>query len=811
MFRFIFFIKEKFLNQELDLRVRMFNVLAITGILVSLISTVSCIVNNEGVKSVLSNFFTSLIAYGLMYYASKSGRYQFCYIVTIIVIFIVSFSFIFFFGGGYQGAMPFFFIFAVVFTTYMLEGWKAILMVMMELLFYTSLCLLAYFYPESVYSNDSPKYKLVEVLVGYLSVSIMLGITMFLQFRMYNRQQKELERARIEALKLSEAKSNFLANMSHEIRTPINVMLGMNEIIIRESKSTQIKKYSENIQKAGKTLMLLINNILDVSKIEAGKISITHEEYKVSDLIAELSMIGAKQAEKYGLLFKTEADSSMPSILVGDYVHLTQVIVNFLGNAFKYTKKGGITLIFSQRQLEEHRKITLCISVVDTGIGIKKENLNELFDAFVRADMPANRYIEGTGLGLSIAKELTHLMGGQVFVESEWGVGSTFSIELEQEISDYTPIDIEYTKANEKDDLSSSKLGFIAPKAKILIVDDNEENLQVFRLFLSRTLMHIDIAKSGTQCIEKVKNSISENSDGYDVIFMDYMMPDMNGVETFRLLKKISGFKTPVVAITANIISGTKEKLLDEGFVKYISKPVMMDVLEATLISILPHNLLSMFVVNTWESIKESDKIELSKELLMYGITFEEGLHFSGGDFNQYGKLASIFLENYLDEKSEIKNLVYQKNYELLTYKVHSLKSKSKAMGAQYLSSTSQRLEIMCKYKDFIHIQVILQTLYFEWEKVCDGLNILIGKVDTHISKLQQYSMSETSLYDLKEHLKYNRQLDALSLLNIIEDNMHKSDDIHRIAEMKKLVNNFKFREAEKILEELMGVLVNGE
>ena len=810
MFRFIYFFKDMFLNYELDLRIRMFNVLAMTGITVSIIATISCIINNEGIASTLANFSTAFIAYGLMYYASESGRYHLCYMITIISIFFVSFTFIFFLGGGYHGAMPFFFIFAIVFTVYMLEGRKAIVMSGLELVFYTSLCIFAYFYPQTVYTNDSAGYKLIEVLVGYLSVSIMLGSTMFLQFGMYNRQQKELESARIEALKLSEAKSNFLANMSHEIRTPINVILGMNEIILRESESPQIKKYSANIKRAGKTLMLLINNVLDVSKIEAGKISVAEEEYKTADFIAELSVIGAEQAGKYGLSFKTEADSCLPSVLIGDSVHLNQIIVNFLGNAAKYTKQGGITLIFSQRQAEAPDEILLRVSVVDTGIGIKKENMQLLFDAFTRADMPSSRYIEGTGLGLAIAKELAELMGGQVFVESEWGVGSTFSVEIQQKVAEAAPIDIECIQSNETGGSSVSRVGFIAPNASILVVDDNKENLQVIRSLLSRTIMHIDTAESGAKCVEKIEASISMESSGYDVILMDYMMPEMNGVETLRRLKKIRGFKTPVVALTANIISGTKERLLSEGFVKYISKPVVLEVLEAALLSILPHSLVSIGAVNMWESMQESDKAVLSEEFSKYGITLESGLQFLGGDIEQYGKLASFFLENYQYEKSEIFNLSKSEDYDALKFRVHSLKSKALAVGAEYLSATAAKLEGMCDYEDTMYIQAVLQILYFEWERVCDGLDILICKLGYPMSAATPQELSKESYYELRELLKYNRQPDALSLLETMICSVAVPEDSYRLREIMQLVDSFKFREAEKLLEELMGGVAYG-
>ncbi len=642
--------KAKYLGNNLDLRIRMFNILAITGMMVGIISTIYSIISNEGMVSALANMSTCFIAYGLMYYGSASNRYELCYTITVFVIFIVAFTFIFFFGGGYHGAMPFFFIFAVVFTIYMIQGLKAIVIAVIELIYYTGLCTLAYLFPETVSINNSDIYNFTEVLVGYLSVSIMLGSTMFIQFKMYNKQNKELEAANNEAIKLNKAKSSFLANMSHEIRTPINVMLGMNEMILRESESIKIKNYSANIKGAGKILMQLINNVLDVSKIESGKFSLINEEYKTHNLIKELSMIGEEQASNYGLSFNTEVDSSLPSVLIGDFVHLTQIIVNFLGNAAKYTKEGNITLKVSKKQGRELDEILLVVSVIDTGLGIKKENINKLFEAFTRGERDPNEYIEGTGLGLSIAKSLAELMGGQVSVESEWGVGSTFTLEVIQRVLDTTPIERDSMLFWKIDDLEESRVTFIAPNVRVLVVDDNKENLQVIRLLLSNTLMDIETAESGLKSIEMV------DSKKYDVILMDYMMPDINGIDTLRQLKRNPSFNIPVVALTANIVSGTKEKLLKEGFVKYISKPILWEVLEDTLISLLPKDKVSLS--RSKNILTNNNKIKkLSSEALKYGIIVEKGMSFLGGDINQYGKIASLFINYYTEEKLQIDNL----------------------------------------------------------------------------------------------------------------------------------------------------------
>lgn len=794
---------DKFFGRHLDFRVRVFNMLGMAGIGVSIFSSVSSIGNREGMVSVSFNIITAFVAYGLMCYASRSGRYQLCYMLSIGAIFLVCFTFIFFTGGGYYGAMPFFFIFAVVFTVYMLEGKKAVVMAGAELVFYTGLCLFAYFFPGRISVIERESYKLLEILAGFWAVSIMLGITMIQQFRLYHEQQQELEAGREEALQLSEAKSSFLASVSHEIRTPINVMLGMNEMVLRESGSESVREYGKNIQNAGKTLLLLINNILDVSKIESGKLELLEESYRTEVLIDELSVIGAELASRHGLEFQTEADEALPGGLTGDWVHLKQVAVNFLSNAAKYTRQGSVTLRFSGRPGDGADSFLLHISVEDTGIGIRKEHIPVLFDAFTRVDISANRSVEGTGLGLAIAKELTELMGGSIHVESRWGEGSIFSVEVPQRVAD--PVPLGRNVHMDFQEPERQKNGFVAPGAAVLVVDDNEENLKVMRALLSRTMLHVDTVRSGAQALE------AAGRFKYDVILMDYMMPGMDGEETLLHLRELPGFHTPAVALTANVVAGVREKLLDAGFCRYLSKPVMWRELEAVLRELLPAKLVTEGREAGRAAVSGAEKDALAAELLPYGITMGRGLDYLGGDIFQYRKLACFFEESFLSGKADFHELISREDWESLKYKVHSLKSQARAVGAEGLSSTAEKLERLCAEGNGSYIGAMLPLLDYEWERAREGLEVLCLRLKALSTReCRRDAAPLPGLEDLAKLLDHHRHPDALEALDRFIAMAQEPETAAQLREIWKKVDEVEFEQAQHMLSCMMGGSDNG-
>ena len=403
---------------------------------------------------------------------------------------------------------------------------------------------------------------------------------------LYTKQLIELKE---DAERANEAKSSFLARMSHEIRTPINAVLGMNEMILREAETDNIREYATNIHSAGKLLLSIINDILDLSKIESSKMEIVENDYNVGTLLLDIENMVSLRAEEKGLNFKIEPDVNMPKMLRGDEKRIKQCITNLLTNSVKYTKEGSVTL---QIDCVDNKDSTvyLWVSVSDTGIGIKEDELYLLFDPFIRLDMRKNKNIEGTGLGLSITKRLLEMMGGNLTVESIYGKGSTFSFVVPQKVIG-TELFGDYKKIADESAVADGVLrkAFVAPNAQILAVDDTRVNITVVKGLLKRLKVQFDSALSGQECLNKVKEK------HYDIILLDHMMPEMDGIETLHNMQQMDEYnrdKPVVIALTANAIVGAKEEYLREGFADYLSKPIDSTQLEDMIRQYLPDELI---------------------------------------------------------------------------------------------------------------------------------------------------------------------------------------------------------------------------
>lgn len=368
----------------------------------------------------------------------------------------------------------------------------------------------------------------------------------------------ELNIAKEQAEKANNAKSDFLSSMSHEIRTPLNAIVGFSQDLSEKIKDNEQKEEVQDIIMAADSLLEIVNGILDISKIEANKLEIINTEYNFKKIFDELVVLSKARLGEKPLDFRVKYDESIPSYLYGDYTRLKQIILNLLTNAIKYTKEGYID--FTINSIKKDNICRLIISVEDSGIGIKNENIDKLFTKFERFDKEKNITIEGTGLGLAITKKLVELMNGNIVVQSVYGKGSKFTVAIDQVIVDKV-IDEEIVKEQiGVNDFS---------KYKVLVVDDNLINLKVATKLLESFKLNIETCESGLSCLDKINNG-----EKYDLILMDDMMPKLSGVETFKKLKEKEGFNTPVIALTANAISGMKEKYLDLGFDDYLAKPI---------------------------------------------------------------------------------------------------------------------------------------------------------------------------------------------------------------------------------------------
>ena len=379
---------------------------------------------------------------------------------------------------------------------------------------------------------------------------------------------------------MSENKSRFLSNVSHEIRTPVNSVLGLNEMILRESKDPQILDYASSIDVAGRTLLSLINDILDMSRIEAGKLVLQPMDYSMRDILQEIELMMNPLVTDKKLAFDIQLNKELPHLLYGDGVRIKQMLVNLLTNAVKYTDAGTVTFSIDGERKENH--VELIYKVIDSGRGIKKEHIPFLFTAYERVDEKKNTGIIGTGLGLSITKRFAEMMDGVIEVESEYGKGSTFILKVSQEVKSDEPIGDFHDKSKKEKSVKSSER-FHAPDAKILSVDDVPLNQKVLVNLLKRNEVQIDTALSGKECIEKLRDN------SYDLILLDHMMPEMDGVETLRIIREEKlAENIPIIAMTANAVGDAKSEYLNLGFDGYMSKPVSSKVLEQALIDYLP-------------------------------------------------------------------------------------------------------------------------------------------------------------------------------------------------------------------------------
>ena len=573
----------------------------------------------------------------------------------------------------------------------------------------------------SVYGDIVLLGAIFVVLIGICIVVVNMLINRLLRWQ--ETANLQLKAASETALAANKAKSQFLAQMSHEIRTPINAVLGMNEMILRESKSNTILEYAKNIQSAGRTLLTLINSILDFSKIEDGKMEIISVRYETWNLINDLINMTVERAKKKGLDFKTEIDSSLPKSLYGDDVRIRQIITNILTNAIKYTEKGSVTLKIGGKQIDSD-VFELEVKVQDTGIGIRAEDMDKLFQSFQRLDNEKTRNIEGTGLGIAIVQKLLGMMKSKLEVSSEYGRGSEFSFKLIQKIIDKTPLGDYSAYEIETTDDSIQERYLTAENAKVLAVDDNDMNLKVISGLLKRNKIIPDLADSGQSGIELAKKNF------YHIIFLDNMMPGLSGIETLKIMQqeKILSEKTKVVMLTASATAGMREIYLSEGFDDYLSKPIEVSELENILEKHLPAEIVEFEV----EGQEKSVELEEAEE------TVGED-EFSESERKKFAEICPDFdldtgLSYCMDSKTFLVEIMRSfkepkkadaiqaafdaEDWETYKISVHALKSTSRTIGAVNLSKKAEKLELAAKNDNIEEVKAGHDDLMQNYQKV---------------------------------------------------------------------------------------------
>lgn len=577
-------------DSNVAMQERLFRLLTLIGLIGMGIAVLMGIVAGESALNNIGMVLGFILFFGLIYYSIHFHKIQMGAVIIggLLVYLVMPFNFLT--TGGLYGGGASWYLLAFVFVALLVENKIKYVLLASGLVISWGSYLLAYFYP-SVLAMHTVEMAYIDSAV---SMTVVAGLTcgmLLFQNAIYRSANRTARQQKQEIEELNQAQNRFFSSMSHEIRTPINTIIGLNEMILRETTSDEIAADARDIQTASKMLLALINDILDMSKIESGKMDIVPVSYHVGDMLSEIvNMIWVRAKEK-GLEFHIDVDQKMPSRLLGDEVRIKQILINVLNNAVKYTTEGSVTLSIQCRR-QEHGCAQIVYSVADTGMGIKKENMPYLFSAFKRVDEEKNRHIEGTGLGLSIVKQLVELMGGDISVNSVYTKGTTFIVTIPQEIVSEEEIgDMNIEARHAISAKKHYKRSFEAPKARILIVDDNEANLMVEEKLLRDTKVQTETAGSGVQCLQKtLKNR-------YDVILMDHLMPEMDGIVCLHEIRTQAGGlnqETPVIVLTANAGGENRKLYKREGFDGYLTKPVTGGQLEAELLNHLPEELVTL-------------------------------------------------------------------------------------------------------------------------------------------------------------------------------------------------------------------------
>lgn len=548
------------------------------------------------------------------------------------------------------------------------------------------------------YISQTGSFDVSETILDLLI--ILIGSLMLLVVIAWNKQlQVRLKQKAEEAETAANSKSAFLANISHEIRTPLNAILGMNELVLRESRQPHIKEYAMYIKNSGKSLLTIISDILDLSKIESGKVYLVNENYSLSSLVEDVERSIQKRIMEKGLELKIYIEPELHENLKGDEVRIKQIIMNLLTNAVKYTEKGEVRLYITGNVVDNKQSLT--IEVSDTGIGMRSEDMDKLFTNFERLDLKRNRSVEGTGLGLPITKNLLVAMGGDITVSSVYGEGSTFTATVGQEIVNEEQIGDYRKKYKEKlHHEVRYQESFHAEDARILVVDDNEVNLKIVVGLAKNTKLQIDTALSAAEGLKLIRQH------SYQLLLIDHMMPEMDGIEMLQHVKTMDGgiYKDiPAVAITANALSGAKQTYLDAGFCGYLSKPIDPERFEQIIKDNLPQEYVTECGDGNGDTATEGQETDgtpdpkQAEEWSIPGIDIAKALSYIGGSRELYISLLRTYLdgsEERIRKLEECKNKEDIFNYDIT---IHGLKGISASIGADSMAAAAAGLEEACK------------------------------------------------------------------------------------------------------------------
>ena len=582
--------KDKLYNNDTDIRQRLFVLTTLITEILLVVSLIEIFLTDDRLLDRILIGVAILFVFAIAIFSVKKKKIKFGASMICFMLGFIFFPMTFIYGGGINGDAPIWFIYTILVISLLLDGKTRIVFYVMELFVATGCYYINIMHPEIVVESSRIMgniFSFVSLVLIGLAISVVVG----LEVRLFTKEKKRAEEQKKEIEMLNAAQNQFFSSMSHEIRTPINTIIGLNEMILRENINDEVVEDAVNIRSAGKLLLNLINDILDMSKFKSGKMHLLIGPYNTGNMLSDLvGMLWIRAREK-NLQFRINVSPDVPAELVGDEVRIKQILINVLNNAIKYTKEGSVSLNV-QCEMLDNETANIIYSVSDTGIGIKKEDIPFLFSAYKRVDEDATTHIEGTGLGLSIVKQFLDLMGGKIAVNSVYTKGSTFIVEIPQKLVNDKQIgEYDFEKNHGYGKKSAYKQKFEAPEARILVVDDNEANLMVVSKLLRDTKVVIDTVRSGEAALKLTQNI------EYNVIFMDHLMPEMDGIECKKRIRNQTGGSSrnsKIVILTANAGEENRDLYAKEAFDGYLVKPVSGSELESELLRQLPKDMVKV-------------------------------------------------------------------------------------------------------------------------------------------------------------------------------------------------------------------------
>lgn len=613
---------------------------------------------------------------------------------------------------------------------------------------------------------------------------------------------EEIKRVREQAEQANIAKSAFLANMSHEIRTPMNAIVGLSDVIMEESRGRKVYEYACDIKSSSRNLLTLINDILDLSKVEAGKMELVTGEYHVKTLVNEVLNMMDIVASQHGLKMRSEFDMSIPCRYLGDEGRIKQILINILNNALKFTKEGHVGISVTGIPGDTEDTQWLHFRVEDTGCGIREEDMERIFENFRQVDSRRNRSVEGTGLGLSITQRLVELMQGVIEVESVYGEGTVFTVKIPQKIVDARPL----SEVPEAEVKREEKLEpFVAEKCKVLVVDDNRVNRKVARILLQSYGMEIDDADSGKEAINLVRKTC------YDIIFMDHMMPEMDGIETVQIIRTEcgeNGTSPIIIALTANAMGGVREEFLKNGFQAFLTKPLDRRMLHEELLQWIPEEMRTPG--KTWvrnEQQGGSKHVEF-KDIYIEGIDTDEVARRYSGSVEEYQELLDLYCLDGKRKLALLRELWEKGDYQTYRIEVHALKSASANVGAMDLSNSAREQERAVEREDYTFVDSHVERLLAQYEEQLGCIReYLAGNGETggdedrrEIDKGELIRQMEEGLESLENFRAKQcaQKVDEILQYRLSEDMKSK------LMEIKEQLRLYEDDAAEQLLRELI-------